>query len=44
LESLKNIKNPRGDISSEDDLQFILWTAEFNKGLREFWKLIKEND
>jgi hypothetical protein len=41
---LRNNKSPRRDASLEEDLQFILWKAELNKELLDFWKLITEDN
>ena len=40
-EGLNKIKNGSSG-PPEDDLQFILWKAELNKELLEFWKSMLE--
>ena len=41
-----NYSKPKGSPSpdEEDDLKFVLWKAELNKELYEFWKVLTKED
>ena len=40
---IKHINNIDSDVSMNNDMDFVSWKVELNKGLYSFWELITED-